>query len=932
MLFDAGTLDNMGATTLLVEGNTGNAFELRGSGWSYTGPAGAYYTYSDASGNILEISQALKRVYTGTNGADSFEVNDTNSDGRISADDFASINGGLGLDSLVVGGQNLIFDLSHLGAGVISGIERIDLGTGGTNRLVLDQTSLTNMGIAVSQALTVDGNAGDTFDLKGTWTFLGTSGGYSRYKDAGNHEVLIENALKRVYDGTTGTNALVLDDVNGNGVVSWEDFSAVHGNGVTSTLGVAGNGTTLDLCGLPALDTVIHGVKIIDLGGNGNNTVILDADTHTGMGLLPADVLLINGEAGDSFDLRGSWTYSGMTAGRHIFVDAGFRTISIAPELVRAYTGDAGNNSFALADLSGDGTIDKADFARINGGGGSDTLTFDAGTAAGTTLDLTGLTAGTVQGIGTVDISGHGNNHVLIDAGTLVGQSNPLTLTGNAGDTYELVGAGWNYTGAASGFHTYSNGTHTLSVADDLTRVLHAPDAGVGIENTRITDILYGGTGADTFALNDLNGDGMVDKADFGRIAGGGGSDVLTFAAGTTAGTTLDLTGLAAGTIQGIDTVDVAGFGDNHVLIDAGTLAGQSNPLTLTGNAGDTYELMGAGWSYTGTALGFHTYSDGAHILRVADDLTRVLHAPDSGVGLENTLATDILHGGAGVDTFSMADLSADGKITGADFGELHGAGMDVLHVAGAGLTLDLTDLGAGKISGIEHIDLGAAGNTLSLDQGTFTDLNVTDLHITGGGADQVDLTGNWSWDDLAGGYTLGGRQVILDNPVGVVIHADATGEIFAGPGDVAVYCGTGDDTIHGNTGNDTIHAGTGTNTLYGGDGQDLFIWDTAAMNGSLDTIMDFALGEDRMGFVELFADSGVPDSSAVHDVPQQHRIEVEATDANNLTVTVGPQTVAVHLSGAGFVDYAAIYDTNPVVAEEAKAALLEQMLRGVTG
>ena len=66
--------------------------------------------------------------------------------------------GGLGLDSLVVGGQNLIFDLSNLGTGVISGIERIDLGTGGTNRLVLDQTSLTNMGIAVSQALTVDGN------------------------------------------------------------------------------------------------------------------------------------------------------------------------------------------------------------------------------------------------------------------------------------------------------------------------------------------------------------------------------------------------------------------------------------------------------------------------------------------------------------------------------------------------------------------------------------------------------------------------------------------------------------------------------------------------------------------------------------------------------------------------------------------------------
>ena len=919
----------MGATTLRVEGNTGNAFELEGSGWSYTGPSGTYYTYTDASGNVLEISQALKRVYTGTAGADSFEVNDTNSDGRINADDFASINGGLGLDSLVVGGQNLIFDLSNLGTGVISGIERIDLGAAGTNRLVLDQTSLGNLGLA--QALTVDGTAGDTFELKGAWTFMGTSSGYSRYKDAADHEVLIAGDLKRIYAGTTGNDALILNDVNGDGVVSAADFAAVHGNGGIDTLGVAGNGTTLDLCGLPALPALIDGVKIIDLAGNGNNTVILDAGTHTGMGLLPAEVLLINGEAGDSFDLRGNWAYSGITAGRHIFVDAGFHTVSIAPELVRTYTGDAGDNSFALADLSGNGTIDKSDFGRINGGGGNDTLTFDAGAATGVSLDLTGLPAGTVQGIGTVNISGHGNNHVLLDAATLAGQSNPLTLTGDAGDTYELVGAGWNYTGAALGFHTYSNGSHTLRVAEALTRVLHASDAGVDLTNTRATDMLYGGTGADTFSLADLNGDGMVGKADFGRIVGGGGSDVLTFAAGTTAGTALDLTGLAAGAVQGIGTVNVAGFGNNHVLVDPGTLAGQSNPLTLTGDAGDTYELMGAGWSYTGTASGFHTYSDGSHTLRVAEALTRVLHASDAGVGIENTLTTDILYGGAGADTFSMADLSGDGKITGADFGELHGAGLDVLHVAGTGLTLDLTGLGAGKISGIEHIDLGAAGNTLNLDQNTFTDLNVTDLHITGGGADHIDLTGNWSWDDVAGGYTLNGKHVILDNPVGVVIHADAAGEIFAGPGGAIIHSGSGDDTIHGNTGNDTIHAGTGANTLYGGDGEDLFVWDAAAMNGTLDTIMDFALGEDRMGFAGLFAGSGVPDVPTLHDLLQHHLIEVEAADANNLTVTVGPQTVAVRLSGAGFTGYADIYDANPTVAEDAKAALLEQMLRGVT-
>ncbi|MGF1539549.1 MAG: calcium-binding protein [Pleurocapsa sp.] len=143
------------------------------------------------------------------------------------------------------------------------------------------------------------------------------------------------------------------------------------------------------------------------------------------------------------------------------------------------------------------------------------------------------------------------------------------------------------------------------------------------------------------------------------------------------------------------------------------------------------------------------------------------------------------------------------------------------------------------------------------------TGFDGTGLHIIG--TDEADvLFGSRQGDFIDG---RGGRDLIFGGPgddflqggagndtiLGgegndTILGGDGDDLLFGGPGDDIILGGPGDDTIFGGEGNDTILGGSGSDLLFGNEGQDVFVFDVEDFaDGSIDTIADFELGEDKI-------------------------------------------------------------------------------------
>ena len=121
-----------------------------------------------------------------------------------------------------------------------------------------------------------------------------------------------------------------------------------------------------------------------------------------------------------------------------------------------------------LLDLSQGGT-------RSDGGTGSDTLRFNG---AGKSLDLTALSDERVAGLEVVDLTGTGNNKIVLSVEDLIALSDSASarIDGNAGDVAALVGPGWSAGVDANigsnTYHVFSNAGATLLVDLDITTTI----------------------------------------------------------------------------------------------------------------------------------------------------------------------------------------------------------------------------------------------------------------------------------------------------------------------------------------------------------------------------------------------------------------------------------------------------------------------------
>jgi hypothetical protein len=127
---------------------------------------------------------------SGRGGSDMFNAGAGNDLIRVSSTTFWHVDGGSGTDTLAILGGGRTLDLTALANNKISGIERIDITGGGDNTLDIAMGDLLDLSDSTNQ-LMVNGNAGDTVDLVGTWSAGAAVGGYDTYTQ-GAAKILID--------------------------------------------------------------------------------------------------------------------------------------------------------------------------------------------------------------------------------------------------------------------------------------------------------------------------------------------------------------------------------------------------------------------------------------------------------------------------------------------------------------------------------------------------------------------------------------------------------------------------------------------------------------------------------------------------------------------------------------------------------------------
>jgi Ca2+-binding RTX toxin-like protein len=124
-------------------------------------------------------------------------------------------------------------------------------------------------------------------------------------------------------------------------------------------------------------------------------------------------------------------------------------------------------------------------------------------------------------------------------------------------------------------------------------------------------------------------------------------------------------------------------------------------------------------------------------------------------------------------------------------------------------------------------------------------------------------------------GDASGDRFSSIENLSGSILNDSLRGDgaanrLAALGGDDRVSGRAGDDVLLGGAGNDTLSGGAGEDALNGGDGRDVltgdagadrFVFDTTPVARSLDEIVDFEVGLDKIAIRAFLIPGGVADT-----------------------------------------------------------------------
>lgn len=243
-----------------------------------------------------------------------------------------------------------------------------------------------------------------------------------------------------------------------------------------------------------------------------------------------------------------------------------------------------------------------------------------------------------------------------------------------------------------------------------------------------------------------------------------------------------------------------------------------------------------------------------------------------SGIGADNIdggTGVDSMYGGLGNDTYAVdngSDVIGEAASAGTDL-----VNASVTHILGDNLE-NLTLTGTAAIDGTGNalansIKGNAAANHLFGGDGadkinggagadTMTGGNGSDSYTVDNLGDRVVETGTDGTDIVSSSVTFTLATAVEKLTLTGTLAIDGTGNSAAntltGNGAANALFGLdGKDTLSGGSGDDRLSGGALSDQLTGGTGNDTFIFDTAPVSGSLDTIKDFKTAQDHIALAK---------------------------------------------------------------------------------
>ena len=769
--------------------------------------------------------------------------------------------GGLGNDNLDGGaGSDTASYATATSAVTVSLVSRTSSRGAGSDTL----TSIENiLGSTYNDTLTGDGNANVIEGGAGNDTLSGGAGNDTLSYASASAAVTVTLANQG------GLLGLLPINTGGAGNDRIDGFENILGSAFNDSLTGDGNANRLDgetgndtLSGGNGNDTLNGGAGADSLdGGAGNDSLSGGVGNDTLIGGAGDDIL-DGGTGVDTVSYAGNGSAVTVNLSTNLASGAGNDSLSGIENVI-----GSGNNDTIIASA-----VDN----RIDGGAGTDTISYEAATMAVTV----NLAAGTATGGSGADTlisienatGGSGNDSLTgTDAANVLdGGSGNDTLNGGAGDDTLIGGLGDDVLDGGAGNDTASYANSTVAVTVDM--VIPANNVNVGQDSFISIESIVGSSFNDTIAgdgtANQISGGAGDDTVSGGAgddaLSGGLGNDSLSGGAGTdtvsyAASATAVQINLQAGTATGEGT---------DTLAEIENILGSANADTLTGNGGANLIDGGAGNDTINGGLGDDSIIGGLG----NDNLTGgggvdTLSYASATAAVNVNLTTNQATGGAGTDTLSgfrnVIGSAFNDTITGAAADAnvlMGGAGNDtyvvdtatdtVIELANEGTDLVQTTLASWTLSeNVENLTYTAAaaftgtGNALA---NTITGGAGNDTLSGGDGNDT--LTGGLGNDSLNGGL---GTDTASYAAIATAVTVNlATGTATGGGGtDTLVSIenivgGTANDTITGNASNNYIDGGTGNDTMAGGLGDDTYVVNVAtdvvteALNEGTDTVI----------------------------------------------------------------------------------------------